>query len=322
MTDALASIGSMLREFVERRASRVVDGRAKLCASPATGVGGVVGGVGVAGRVLAAVVSLGPAAVAGEPLRETERPIQSERNLVFADVAGVKLRGDVFRPADESVYPVVLMIHGGAWSSGDKWHLHDHARELAQAGFVAVTVNYRLSPQHRFPAQIEDCRAAMRWAVEQSPNWKGDPKRVAVWGYSAGAHLAGLLVTRPEAGEPKCWAAVLGGAPCEFSFVPEASPVLAPVMGGSRRERPEVYRSASPLEFANEEVCPTFFFHGTHDMIVPARSSRLLHDKLNELGVVTDYHEVDGQGHLLTFIDSQSRRLAIEFLQRHLPAAE
>ena len=284
----------------------------------------------IAGASLLALVVVSTAIGGGQARAETrgegrnsrEKPIESERNLVYAEVNGVKLKGDVFRPADDQVYPIVLMIHGGAWSSGDKWHVHDHARELAQAGFVAVCINYRLAPLHPFPAQIEDCRTALRWAVEQAPKWKGDPQRVAVWGSSAGAQLAGLLVTRPEPQDPKCWAAVLGGAPCEFSFIPEASPVLAPVMGGSRKECPDVYKNASPLEFANERVCPTFFFHGTSDIIVPARSSQLMHDKLLELGVTTKYHQVDGMGHLLTFIDPESRRLAIEFLQSHLPAAE
>jgi acetyl esterase/lipase len=256
--------------------------------------------------------------VRAEPVSDLARPITSERDLVFAEVAGVKLKGDLFRPADDKIYPLVVMIHGGAWSSGDKWHLHDHARELAQAGFVAFTINYRLAPIHRFPAQIDDCRLALRWAAEQAEAWKADPKRLAVWGYSAGAHLAGLLVTRPEEGEPAIKAAVLGGAPCEFTFIPESSHVLAAVMGGSRAQCPDVYRDASPLEFASSQVCPTFFFHGTSDLLVPTRSSQLLHDRLVELGTESQYHLVEGRGHMLTFLDREARRLAIQFLQQQI----
>ncbi len=258
----------------------------------------------------------GPAAA-----KRITRPIEARKNLVFETSNGDTLKADMFRPADQEIYPLVLMIHGGAWSSGDKWNLHDHARELAQAGFVAVTINYRLAPIHRFPAQIDDCRAALSWAVEQSQEWRADAERVAVWGYSAGAHLAGLLATKGKPGAPKFWAAILGGAPCEFSFVSEESSVLVPVMGGTRKELPHVYRDASPLEFASSEMCPTFFFHGSHDLIVPSTSSRKFFDKLQELGVEAEYHIVERQGHLLTFLDTQSRRLAIEFLQKHLPAA-
>lgn len=257
--------------------------------------------------------------LAGEPSAlELSRPIESRKNLVICSIAGETLKADLFRPADELVYPLVLMIHGGAWSSGDKWNLHDHARELAQAGFVAVAINYRLAPLHPYPAQIDDCRTALTWGAEQASEWKADPARVAVWGYSAGAHLAALLATQPKPGEPKLGAAILGGAPCEFSFVPEESQVLTAVMGGSRRQIPSVYRSASPLEFASQDVCPTFFFHGSHDAIVPKTSSHKMYVKLRECQVEAEYHEVQSRGHLLTFVDPQSRRLAIDFLRKHL----
>ncbi len=282
----------------------------------------------LAGCLLACLLALSvtPLAVANDEggaatAAKTSRPIEARKNLVFSTMAGESLKADMFRPADQEVYPMVVMIHGGGWSSGDKWNLHDHARELAQAGFVAVAINYRLAPIHRFPAQIDDCRAALVWAVEQADDWRADSQRVAVWGYSAGAHLAALLATKPAPDEPKLFAAILGGAPCEFSFVPEESTVLAAVMGGSRKQLPKVYCDASPLEFASPQVCPTFFFHGSHDLIVPQASSHKLFVKLQELDVTTEYHVVDRQGHLLTFIDGTSRRMAIEFLQKHLPAA-
>ncbi len=259
---------------------------------------------------------------AGEPLAAEAKPtVRAIRDLVYRDVDGVAIKADVFRPANDQVYPLVLMIHGGAWSSGDKRNLLNHCHEMANAGFVAVSINYRLAPLHRYPAQIEDCRVALNWVEENAVKWQADPLRIAVWGYSAGAHLAGLLVTHPQSGEPPLCAAVLGGAPCEFSFVPASSPVLSPVMGGTRDELPEVYRAASPIAFASQDTCPTFFFHGSRDAIVPPSSSRSLYTRLTELGVECEYYSVQGHGHIVSFFDPQARRLAIEFLQKHIPAS-
>jgi acetyl esterase/lipase len=256
-----------------------------------------------------------------EDPRSPLRPIRALRGLEFQAADGSTLKADVFRPADDAIYPMVLMIHGGAWSSGDKWNLHNHCHEMAQAGFVAVAINYRLAPLHRYPAQLEDARAALKWASQRASDWQGDSSRMAVWGYSAGAQLAGLLISDPQPEEPKLWAAVLGGAPCEFSFVPETSLVLVPVMGGTRKENPDAYRKASPLEFATEHVCPTFFFHGTTDLIVPQTSSQAMYDRLREMKVACEYCSVEGHGHLATFFDSTARKRAIEFLIKHLPAS-
>ncbi len=268
------------------------------------------------------LVFLATPLAAEEPANvEGDESITVLRDLVFREVDGVAVKADVYRPANDLEYPLVVMIHGGAWSSGDKWNLLNHCHEMARSGLVAVSINYRLAPVHRYPAQIDDCREALKWASRNASQWHADPERVAVWGYSAGAQLAALLITNPQPGEPQLSAAVLGGAPCEFSFVPKSSRVLSPVMGGTQRELPEVYRSASPLVFASADACPTFFFHGTTDAIVPPSSSRLLYQRLQTLGVECEYYAVEGHGHLVSFFDPHARRLAIEFLQKHILAS-
>lgn len=248
---------------------------------------------------------------------EIERPIRAERNLVFRRVAGAEITADLFRPDDEAVYPLVIVIHGGAWSAGDKWQVGDHSRELAQAGFVALAINYRLAPAHPLPAQIEDCRFALHWAVAQAVKWRADAKRVCLWGYSAGGHLSALLATDPQAADPPICAVVAGGAPCDFEFVPGESGALAHVFGGTPAEVPDVYQQASPTTHVTSKSPPFFFFHGEKDVLVPAASSQRMHHRLREAGVESDYHMVPKRGHLLTFIDFKSRRLAIEFLRAH-----
>lgn len=251
-----------------------------------------------------------------------KRPIRADKDVVFAEVKGQKLRADVYRPDDDKLRPAVMMIHGGAWSSGDKWNLSDHARELAQAGYVAVSINYRLAPQWKFPAQIDDCRAALQWLVDSADKYRIDRNRIAVYGYSAGGHLAALLAVDPPLKTCKVTCAVAGGAPCDLSFIPEDSLAVAHVMGGTRSEVPIVYRDASPLTYVGIDDCPMFFFHGTSDVIVPLSSSKALADKLRETGVEVEYLEVNDLGHLVTFVHPTPRRAAIAFLDKYLKPEE
>lgn len=246
------------------------------------------------------------------------RPILSEKDVVYLEIEGQKVRADIFRPADEELCPLVVMIHGGAWAAGDKWDLLDHAREMAQAGFVAVSINYRLAPGCQIDGQIEDCRTAIKWAVEHAPKWNADPQRVALWGYSAGAHLASLIALKREKDDPKLLAVVAGGAPCEFSFIGEDSQVLKYVVGGSRRDSPEAYARVSPVNYARKDAPAFFFFHGTSDWIVPPTSSKALFDQLKSQSVPVEYCSVAGKGHLLSFLDTGARQQAIEFLQQQL----
>lgn len=246
------------------------------------------------------------------------RPIRVERNLVYAEVNGRKLFVDVYRPDDETTVPGVLLIHGGAWSAGNKWNMRDHARELAQAGYAVAAINYRLAPDFKFPAQIDDCRSALAWLHAVAGQYRIDTQRLAVFGYSAGGHLAALLATDPVGDLPRVKVAVVGGAPCDLSFIPADSRVIAHVLGGTRSKLPLIYRQASPVTYASADDCPMFFFHGACDLIVPPDSSRVLCDRLEQLGVETIYYTVEKQGHLVTFLHPAARRAAIEFLNKHL----
>ncbi len=252
---------------------------------------------------------------------ELRRPYRATANVQFAEAGGEKLLADIYYPDDDQLHPAVLLIHGGAWSAGDKWNMRDHGRELAQAGYFVASINYRLAPRHKYPAQLEDCQSALKWLGQVSDQYRIDLDRVAVYGYSAGGHLAALLATEATPGAPKVRLAIIGGAPCDLSFIPEDSQIIAHVLGGSRAQVPLRYRDASPVTYASSDDCPMFFFHGDKDMIVPAESSRSLYDRMRQLGVEVDYYRVENQGHLITFIHPDPRRRAIEFLNKHLQRA-
>lgn len=264
------------------------------------------------------IYALSGAEFSGVDITARHCPIRAETDLVYGEVGGQKLFADIYRPDDDALRPGVLLIHGGAWSSGDKWNLSDHARELAQSGYVVFNVNYRLAPNSKYPAQIEDCRRAIQWMEQVAQQYHLDSSRLGVYGYSAGGHLAALLAVENRPDLPTIKVAIVGGAPCDFSFIPANSRAIAHVMGGTRAQLPHVYRDASPITHASADDCPIFFFHGETDLIVPPATSRALCERLNALGVETCYYSVEKQGHLITFIHPDARREAIKFLDKHL----
>lgn len=257
-------------------------------------------------------------AIMVNPVVARDPELRIERNLVFHEVQNEQIKADLYRPADDQRRPAVILIHGGGWATGDKWNMAEHARELAREGFVAIAVNYRLAPKWKFPAQVDDCREALKWTVAVADQYQIDSEKLAVYGYSAGAHLAALMACNPSQGQPAVRAVVAGGAPCDFCDLEPDNATLAYFLGGSRSEVPEVYREASPKEFASADDPPFFFFHGQVDRMVPLDNSRCLHDALQKHGVDSQFHEVLGQGHLLTFIDADARNKAITFLKKYL----
>lgn len=252
------------------------------------------------------------------PACAADPKLSVQRNVVFHEAEGEKLQADLYRPADDEVRPIVVLIHGGGWATGDKWNMADHARELARAGFVVLNINYRLAPKHKFPAQVDDCRAALKWVAQEAAQHRIDPNRIGVYGYSAGAHLAALIACNPVPDQPKIKAVVAGGAPCDFSELELKNRTLAYWLGGSRSEKPDVYKAASPKLYASSEDPPFFFFHGDEDGLVPLDNSRCLHDELQKCGIESEFLQVDGQGHLMTFLNREARTKAVEFLKKHL----
>jgi acetyl esterase/lipase len=128
------------------------------------------------------------------------------KDLVYATVGGVELKYDWAKPpAGDGPFPFVLCIHAGGWQLGDKRSFRDDLQALAGRGYVAATVNYRLMPKYRWPAQLEDARAAVRYFRSRASDLKIDPARFGAVGDDAGAHLAlmlGLLGVKEEKDKP------------------------------------------------------------------------------------------------------------------------
>jgi acetyl esterase/lipase len=266
---------------------------------------------------LLSVVSALPAA---EPARE----VAIERGLVFGKGGSIDLKLDLARPKDgPGPYPGIVCIHGGAWRLGTPSFLSTTLpplngksviENLAARGYVAVTISYRLVPDAKFPAQIEDCKAAVRWLRANATKYNIDPDHIAACGYSAGGHLACLLGVTDKAdglegvgGHPeqssKVHAVVDLFGPTDLTspdWHPDAEAgVLAPLIGGRLKDQPEQFRRASPLCYIRKdrELPPFLIMHGTADPIVNINQSKKLVEKLQELGVKHRYIEMKGEGH-------------------------
>src|SRR5215211_7666243 len=153
------------------------------------------------------------------------------RNQVFVERDSGPLAADVYRPQGAGPFPGMLVVHGGAWRMGARADFAVIAHRLAERGYTAVAVDYRLAPTYKFPAQIYDCQAAVRWMRSHATELKIDPARIGGFGYSAGGHLVALLGTLndKELREPglpanapsaRLQAVVAGGAPCDFRILP------------------------------------------------------------------------------------------------------
>lgn len=254
------------------------------------------------------------AAFSATGARGGEASYETIRDVVYAPRKDEPLRADVYRPTADGPFPGVLCVHGGAWTFGNKNHIAGIAQRLARAGYTAVTINYRLAPKHKFPAQIEDCRAALLWIRKNAEQHKIDPKRLGAWGYSAGGHLVTLL----GVGDAGLRAVVAGGAPCDFRQIPPDSPKLAFWLGGTRRQLPKPYESASPANFISPDDPPVFFYHGRRDHMVSLRQPTAMAAALKESGVTAKLYVIPGSGHIGAYFNRAAQTEAVKFLDKHL----
>ena len=243
-----------------------------------------------------------------------ETTYETIRDVVYREHEGEQLRADVYEPAGAGPHAAVLLVHGGAWTAGNKDQLDFIARFLAGHGYAVVAINYRLAPKAKFPAQLEDCRDALRWMRQHAAEYHIDPTRLAAWGYSSGGQLAALLgVTTPGLA-----AVVAGGAPCDFRPMPPDNPYLVFWLGDTRRNNPQAYRDASPAQFLSSDDPPIFFYHGKEDYLVPFGQPMAMAEALGKLGVHAEVFAVENVGHLACFVDRSAVEAGKKFLDRCL----
>lgn len=262
---------------------------------------------------------------------ETKIDIVRSRTYVSRDTG--PLEADVYMPHGPGPFPGMLVVHGGAWRVGTRAQLAGIAARFAEHGYTAVAINYRLAPASPFPAQLYDCEAAVSWMRAHADEFRIDPARIGGFGYSAGGHLVALVGALADgqlaehgagADSPstRLQCVLAGGAPCDFRDMAADSRILAYWLGGTRSQKADNYRDASPTNFVTPDDPPMYFFSGEDDVIVPISSPRKMSETLKRAGVPTEFYAVKNSGHIQTLFDRTALDHAITFADRHLKAGQ
>ena len=242
------------------------------------------------------------AAQAGRPARG---PMSVEKNIIFGKAGNTDLHLDIYKPAEVVEKRMAMIhIHGGGFTAGSKDGLADRVAPFVALGYVAIPVQYRLAGEAKWPAQIEDVKAAIRWTRAHAESLAVDAEKIAVVGYSAGGHLALFAAgtgNRPEFegnnGTPGVSTQV--AVCCAYYPATEVRPradgtanILLPA--GSDEA---AHRVASPLTYVAKGFPPTVIFHGTADVTIPLESSERLFKKFRDVQVPAEFHAFEGVPH-------------------------
>ncbi|MFD9033216.1 alpha/beta hydrolase fold domain-containing protein [Streptomyces sp. NPDC059567] len=285
-----------------------------------------------------------------------EHGVRRFDGVTYASTPGYRPRLlDVQVPAGEGPFPAVVWIHGGGWLDGDRRYPPPtvpaallHGSVLA-AGLALVSVDYRHSLEAPFPAQLHDVKAAIRYVRRFAGDLGIDPDRIAVWGESAGGHLAALAgLVGPGSAEAAAlegthgvrtgdtgvravvdWYGVsdlpaLAGQP--VPGMPPGGEFPDPydaLLGGTEAERPALARTASPVTYAQDSTPPPFLLiHGTSDGLVPFSQSEVLAEALAGAGGEVTLRPVEGADHIFLGSPDIPEIVAesVAFLAKHLAA--
>ncbi|HWI62254.1 MAG TPA: alpha/beta hydrolase, partial [Symbiobacteriaceae bacterium] len=201
---------------------------------------------------------------------------------------GVALKMDLTRPAATPA-PAVLVIHGGAWRSGDRKQLPALNRYLTARGFVTAAIDYRLAPKYRFPEALADVKAAVAYLKEHAAEFGIDPDRLVLMGRSAGAHLAVVATYTLKDAAIRGAVSYYGPFALEWGYdqkckVLDVKTVLGDFLGGSPREARDVYHAASPYKLIHPEAPPILMVQGEDDTMVAAAHCHHLIEHLEAAG--------------------------------------
>lgn len=240
-----------------------------------------------------------------------EREVEFREHVEYGKVDDQPLVLNLALPKDlDAPAPAIVCIHGGGWAAGDKKMFDGLIRDLAEEGYVAVTVGYRFAPKHPFPAQVEDCKCAVRWLRAHADELKIDPQRIGAVGASAGGHLAMMLGVMDSSdglegagGSPeqssKVQAVVAYFGPTNFvgEYPPASRGIVKNFIGGTLEERKDDYVKASPITYVDKADAPLLIFQGTKDILVPYDQAYQMANALTKVGVPGRIELLLGQPH-------------------------
>ncbi len=257
-----------------------------------------------------------------------------ERDIDYANAHGARLQMDVARPRGDGPFPTIVMIHGGGFRGGNRQSYVPMAVRLAERGFVAATITYRLSPKYQFPAPVFDTKSAVRFLRANAGRFHIDADNIGAMGGSAGGHLAlmlgltgGVASLEGEGPNPeqssriKCVVNYYG--PADFTRIydkgGDAAQVLPQFLGGSGKTAQRAHIQASPLNWISPDDPPVLTIHGTKDPLVPYEHGVWITERLIANGVEAELATMSGAGHGFRGKDAEdAERRTVEFFEKHL----
>jgi pectinesterase len=251
-------------------------------------------------------------------------------NVEYGEADGEKLLLDAHVPAGQGPHPVLLIVHGGGWSAGDKET--DIVPVLARAvtNFTWFTINYRLAPTNRWPACFEDVQTAIRWVKQHAAEYRGDPSRMALIGYSAGGHLVTLAGTLTNA-DTRVQAVVGFAPPTEIAFDAKRRGSIEKwmsmkwLLGSDSLDAATLatMENISPVNHLQSGLPPYLLVQGSADTTVPSDQTRDFAAKLRAAGGSCDFITIEGGQHRIRdwerFHPGWAREVS-DWLQTHLAA--
>ena len=236
-----------------------------------------------------------------------------EKGIEYSNPDDQHLQVNLARPkTGEGPFPAIVCIHGGGFRAGHRDGYNNLCVRLAERGYVAITVSYRLAPKYQFPAAVHDTKAAVRWLRAHAKQYHVDPHRIGATGGSAGGHLAQFLgVTAgvrqfegdggnaDQSSHVACVVNVYGPSDFTKSYGKsvDAAQVLPLFLGGDLEAARHRHILSSPLYWVTPEAAPTLCIHGTEDKYVAHEQAVWLIDKLKAADVEADLLTLPGAGH-------------------------
>jgi acetyl esterase/lipase len=297
----------------------------------------------------AALVLLGFAALAmpgsaQQPGRGQKLPdaVKLEADIPYAGTDNPRQRLNLLlpkTPKDDRPLPVIVYIHGGAWLGGDRAGGHGRlAGYVASGEYAGVSAGYRLTKESIWPAQIHDCKAAIRWVRANARKYNLDPDKIGVIGDSAGGHLVAMLGTsggvkelegdlgahKDVSSRVQCVVDLFGPSdipamqdyPSSLNHDGASSPE-GRLVGGRVSDKKDVALAASPVTYVSPDDPPFLIIHGNKDMVVPYNQSERMHAALKKVKVECYFITVDGGGHG-GFRNPEIQKRERQFFAKHL----
>lgn len=289
---------------------------------------------------LAAILTLCFAGCTREISNGSQPPVlRMVSNLPYAGNSNPEQSLDLYLPvSSKRPAPLIVFIHGGGWAEGDKQDVP--SRPLVACGYACASINYRLSKTAKFPAQIHDCKAAIRWLRAHAGQYNFDPDKIGVWGISSGGQLAALLGTSGGVQELEGKEGVMNTssrvqAVCDWSgptdlrkIVEQSAPMnmevrgadgfIARFLGGLPSQKPELARLADPGTFVTSDDPPFLIMHGDRDTLIPIEQSRELYKELQAASVPSQLVVIPGAGHGDGFGSNENFQVTRKFFDANL----